>query len=170
MTVSPDYVRMMAAYNTEMNRRLYDAAAKLGDAERKADCGAFWKSLHGTLSHILWGDQQWMSRFDNWPKPAVPQKQSATMIEDFAALRAQRETADADITAWANKLDQTTIDRDFTWYSGANKREMTRPYGVLITHFFNHQTHHRGQAHALLTARGIDPGETDLPWVIKLWE
>ena len=170
MVISPDWVRMMAAYNTEMNRRLYDAAATLSDAERKQDCGAFWKSLHGTLTHILWGDRQWMSRFDNWPKPETPIKQSGGMIEDFGALREQRQKADADIAAWANKLDQATIDRDFTWFSGGSNKEMTRPYGVLITHFFNHQTHHRGQAHALLTARGIDPGATDLPWIIQLWD
>ena len=63
--ISPAYVRLMAEYNAEMNRRLYGAAARLTDAERKADRGAFWKSIHGTLTHILWGDTQWMSRFDN---------------------------------------------------------------------------------------------------------
>jgi len=55
--ITPDYVRMMAAYNAEMNRRLYDAAANLTDAERKADRGAFWKSIHGTLVHLYWGNR-----------------------------------------------------------------------------------------------------------------
>lgn len=168
--VTPEWVRMMAAYNAELNRRLYAGADKLTDAQRREDRGAFWSSLHGTLCHILWGDRQWMSRFDNWAKPEVPQKQSGTMIEDFGALKAERVKADADIAAWANKLDQPTIDRDFVWYSGASKRELSRPYGVLITHFFNHQTHHRGQAHTLLTVHGIDPGATDLPWVLPLWK
>ena len=67
-----------------MNRRLYAAAARLTEAERKADRGAFWQSIHGTLTHILWGDTQWMSRFDAWPKPEVGQKQSAGMVDDFA--------------------------------------------------------------------------------------
>src|SRR3954469_7307811 len=58
--ITPAYVRLMAQYNAEMNRRLYDAAAQLTDAERKADRGAFWKSIHGTLTHLLWGDTQWM--------------------------------------------------------------------------------------------------------------
>ena len=62
--ITPAYVRLMAQYNAEMNRRLYAAAARLTDAERKADRGAFWQSIHGTLTHILWGDTQWMSRFD----------------------------------------------------------------------------------------------------------
>ena len=70
--ITPSYIRLMAEYNAEMNRRLYGAAARLTDAERKADRGVFWSSIHGTLTHILWGDSQWMSRFDNWPKPEVP--------------------------------------------------------------------------------------------------
>ena len=67
--ITAAYVRTMAAYNAEMNRRLYDAAARLSGRRAAAPRGAFWGSIHGTLSHILWGDRQWMSRFDNWPKP-----------------------------------------------------------------------------------------------------
>ena len=70
--ITPAYVRTMAEYNAEMNRRLYDAANRLSDAERRRDRGAFWHSIHGTLVHILWGDCQWMSRFDNWPRPQTP--------------------------------------------------------------------------------------------------
>ena len=82
--ITPAYVRLMADYNAEMNRRLYEAAGRLSDAERKADRGAFWHSIHGTLTHLVWGDTQWMSRFDNWPKPEVPQKQS---VDDDRRLR-----------------------------------------------------------------------------------
>jgi uncharacterized damage-inducible protein DinB len=74
--ITPDYCRTMAAYNSEMNRRLYAAASRLSDAERRAPRGAFWGSIHGTLVHILWGDSQWMSRFDDWPRPQTPIKQS----------------------------------------------------------------------------------------------
>ena len=81
--ITPAYVRTMAAYNAEMNRRLYTAAARLSDTERRQPRGAFWGSIHGTLNHLLWGDRQWMSRFDNWPKPDVAIKQSAGLIEDF---------------------------------------------------------------------------------------
>ena len=88
--ITPAYVRTMAAYNAEMNRRLYGAAARLSDAERRQPRGAFWGSIHGTLNHLLWGDRQWMSRFDNWPKPDVAIKQSAGLINDFAALSAAR--------------------------------------------------------------------------------
>jgi uncharacterized damage-inducible protein DinB len=160
--ITPGYVRTMAAYNAEMNRRLYAAAARLTDAERKADRGIFWKSVHGTLVHILWGDGQWMSRFANWERPSTPIKQSAGMIEDFADLRARRDKADADIVAWAAKVDEAWLAKDMTWFSGAIQKEVSRPTWLLVTHFFNHQTHHRGQAHALLTAFGQDTGDTDL--------
>jgi uncharacterized damage-inducible protein DinB len=160
--ITPAYVRTMAAYNTEMNRRLYDAAARLGEAERRAAKGAFWGSIHGTLVHILWGDHQWMSRFDNWPRTATPIKQSDHFVEDFSELRAMREKADADITSWAAKVDQNWLDEDLVWFSGAAGREMRMPKRLLVAHFFNHQTHHRGQAHALITAAGQETGDTDL--------
>jgi uncharacterized damage-inducible protein DinB len=160
--ITPAYIRTMAAYNTEMNRRLYGAAARLSDAERRAPRGAFWGSIHATLTHILWGDRQWMSRFDNWPKPDTPIKQSAQMIDDFAELSAAREKADADIARWAHKVDDAWLGEDMVWFSGAANREMHAPKGLLVTHFFNHQTHHRGQAHAMLTAAGQETGDTDL--------
>jgi uncharacterized damage-inducible protein DinB len=160
--ITPAYVRTMAAYNAEMNRRLYGAAARLPEVERRAPRGAFWGSIHGTLTHILWGDRQWMSRFDNWEKPATPIKQSAQMIDDFAELAAARATADADITRWAHNIDNAWLDQDLVWFSGAANREMRAPKQLLVAHFFNHQTHHRGQAHTLLTAAGQETGDTDL--------
>jgi len=160
--ITPAYVRTMAAYNTEMNRRLYGAAARLSDAERRQPRGAFWGSIHGTLNHLLWGDRQWMSRFDEWPRPATPIKESAQMIEDFTELRAAREQADADISRWAAKVDDAWMAEDLVWFSGAAGREMRAPKGFLISHFFNHQTHHRGQVHAMLTAAGQETGDIDL--------
>jgi uncharacterized damage-inducible protein DinB len=156
----------MAAYNAEMNRRLYAAAARLSDAERRVPRGAFWGSIHGTLTHILWGDRQWMSRFDNWPKPATPIKQSAQMIENFSELAATRSEADADIIGWAHQVDDTWLGEDMAWFSGAAGREMHAPKSLLVAHFFNHQTHHRGQVHAMLTAAGQETGDTDLFLVI----
>jgi uncharacterized damage-inducible protein DinB len=160
--ITPAYVRTMAAYNAEMNRRLFGAAANLSDGERRAPRGAFWGSIHGTLTHILWGDRQWMSRFNNWPKPTTPIKQSAQMIEDFAELAAAREAADAGIGRWADTVDDAWLDEDMVWFSGAANREVRAAKRLLVTHFFNHHTHHRGQAHALLTAAGQATGDTDL--------
>jgi uncharacterized damage-inducible protein DinB len=160
--ITAAYVRLMAEYNAKMIPRLYYAAARLTDAERKTHRCAFWRSIHGTLVHILWGDTQWMSRFDNWPKPDVAIKQSATMIDDFATLRARRAKADADIIDWAARLNDAWLAEDLVWFSGAAQKEMRRNKAKLLVHFFNHQTHHRGQAHALLSASGQDTGDTDL--------
>ena len=160
--ITPAYVRTMAAYNAEMNHRLFNAAGRLDDAERRAAKGAFWGSIHGTLVHILWGDHQWMSRFDNWPRPATPIKQSDHFVEDFSELYTAREKADSGISAWAAKIDQNWLDEDLVWFSGAAGREMRMPKRLLVAHFFNHQTHHRGQAHALISAAGQETGDTDL--------
>jgi uncharacterized damage-inducible protein DinB len=160
--ITPAFVRTMAAYNAEMNRRLYAAAARLSDEERKRPRGAFWGSIHGTLNHLLWGDRVWMTRFDSWPKPPAAIKQSAELIGDFAELEAARVRADADISRWAARVEDAWLDEDLVWFSGAANREIRAPRRLLVTHMFNHQTHHRGQVHAMLTAAGQETGDTDL--------
>jgi uncharacterized damage-inducible protein DinB len=165
-SIQPAFVRMMAAYNAEMNRRVYAAAGRLSDAERRSPCGAFWGSLHGTLCHLLWGDQSWMSRFDGWPKPTVIQKESAGLVADFDELHRLRVAADDRISAWAARVDDAWLGQDLVWFSPSAQKELRRPRGLLVTHFFNHQTHHRGQAHALITAAGEKTGDTDLFLVI----
>ena len=164
--ITVSYVRMMSAYNAEMNRRVYAGAARLTDAQRREDRGLFWKSLHGTLNHLLWGDRQWMSRFDNWPPNTVPNPQSAGLIDDFETLREERFKADAKIEDFAQRIDEAWLAQDLVWFSGAAGREMRRPRTGLLVHVFNHQTHHRGQAHAALTMAGVDPGDTDLFLVV----
>src|ERR1019366_417186 len=103
--ITTDYVRMMAAYNAEMNRRIYAAAARLTDARRREDKGLFFKSLHGTLNHLLWADRQWMSRFDGWPPNTIGISLSPTLIGDFDELHAARLEADAEIEAFAARID-----------------------------------------------------------------
>jgi uncharacterized damage-inducible protein DinB len=164
--VTPEYVRTMAAYNAEMNRRLYGAAGRLSDAERRVERGAFWGSIHGTFNHLLWADQMWMSRFDGWEKPPVSIKQSAGTMDAWDAMRAKRAELDARLEAWAGRVSPEWLAGSLTWFSGAAQREMSRQRDVLVVHLFNHQTHHRGQAHALLTAAGQETGDTDLPWII----
>jgi uncharacterized damage-inducible protein DinB len=160
--VSPAFVRTMAAYNAEMNRRIYAAAERIPDSARRLDRGAFWGSIHGTLCHLLWGDQSWMSRFDGWPKPTVIQKQSATLIGDFDELRDARVDADAKISAWAARVGDPWLVEEQVFFSSSAQRELRRPRSLLVTHFFNHQSHHRGQVHALITACGEQTGDTDL--------
>jgi uncharacterized damage-inducible protein DinB len=160
--IDPPFARTMAAYNAEMNRRFYDAAASLRDDERKAARGVFWSSIHGTLSHLIWADQMWLSRFTGSPKPAIGLKDSSEMFERFDEMAEQRRRLDSDIATWANGLDPSWLAGDLTWFSGAAERIITLSAAVLVTHFFNHQTHHRGQVHALLTRAGANPGDTDL--------
>lgn len=160
--VTPAYCVAMAAYGVAMNRDLYAAADALGEEGRRADRGAFWRSVHGTLSHLAWADAMWMNRFDGWERPATPLAESDRHVEDWAALRAIREEQDARIAAWAARVDPAWLAGDLTWFSGALGREATRPVGLLVAHLFNHQTHHRGQVHAMLTAAGARPGPTDL--------
>jgi uncharacterized damage-inducible protein DinB len=164
--ITPQYIRIMARYNSEMNRRIYAGAGRLTDEQRREDIGLFWKSLHGTLCHLLWADRQWMSRLDGWPPNTIPNPESPTLIHDFIELRAEREKADTKIEDFANRIDEAWLSEDLTWYSGAAKKTMSREKRGLMVHFFNHETHHRGQAHAALTMRGIDPGDTDLFLVI----
>jgi len=160
--ITPDWVRMMAAYNAEMNRRLYAAAARLPDEDRKCDRGAFWGSIHGTFAHLLWADRIWMSRFtSDVAAPAGGIPGSVALYPDWDALKRERNDFDATMTGWADKLDPAWLASDLTWYSGAAKRELTKPKWLLVTHMFNHQTHHRGQVHCMLTQAGGKPHDTD---------
>jgi uncharacterized damage-inducible protein DinB len=164
--ITPGYVVTMAAYNSELNRRVYGAALRLDDAERRRDRGAFWKSIHGTLCHLLWGDRMWLSRFGAAEPPAMAIEASDRMVEDFAALWAERQALDAAIEAWAAGLAQADLEGDLAWWSGAVQRDMVKPRALCVMQTFNHQTHHRGQVHAMLTAAGESTGATDLPFVL----
>jgi uncharacterized damage-inducible protein DinB len=164
--ITPAYATTMSAYNAELNRRVHAAASRLSDAERRADGGVFWRSLHATLSHLLWADHMWMSRLAGWQAPGVRLADSGGYIADWDVLAGERVATDQRLIAWAGGLDQAWIDGTLTWFSGATQRQQTRPRALVVAHLFNHQTHHRGQAHALLTRHGQDTGATDLPFVL----
>jgi uncharacterized damage-inducible protein DinB len=160
--MTPEFCHTMARYNAWQNVNLYGAAAALSDEDRRKDLGAFFGSIHATLAHLLWGDTMWMSRFDGWEKPAGAIRDSVHVEPDWDRLCARREEADARILDWARRVEPEWLASEATWYSGALGRKMTRPAGLCVAHFFNHQTHHRGQVHAMLTAAGARPGDTDL--------
>ena len=160
--VTPEFVRTMARYNRWQNQSLYEAADSLGDEARREDRGAFFRSIHGTLSHLLWADTIWMSRFADWTKPDVGIPGSAEWAGGWSELSAGRRAADGRIVAWADAMDPARLSGELAWFSGAIGREVSKPLAFCITHFFNHQTHHRGQVHAMLTAAGARPGDTDL--------
>jgi uncharacterized damage-inducible protein DinB len=158
-----DYARVMAAYNEWMNRRLFALCAGLADDERKRDLGAFFRSIHGTLNHVLWADRVWMGRFTgiDYGKGRI----GLDLFDSFADLTAARAAMDGEITRWAGGLDDEWLARAFTWTSGIDGRTRSLPHWVTVMQLFNHQTHHRGQVTTLVKQLGHDPGETDLPWL-----
>jgi uncharacterized damage-inducible protein DinB len=160
--IDAEYCQTFAAYNGWINRSLYTAAAQLGDAERKADRGAFFRSIHSTLNHILWGDRVWLPRFNGrtYAVGAI----GVDLYADFGELLAARRAMDDEIVAWAAGLVDADLAGTLTWFSGVAQREMSRPRWLCVAQMFNHQTHHRGQVTTLLKQAGIDPGVTDLPW------
>ncbi len=161
--VTPDYCRSMARYNRWMNERLYAICAELPDESRKQDRGAFFRSIHGTLNHLLLGDRVWMGRFQG--RPFAFRSLDQELYADFDALRGERARTDAEIATWAEGLSAQSLAAPLTWTSVVNPKVRSGPLGVLAAHFFNHQTHHRGQLTTLLMQCGRDPGVTDLLWL-----
>lgn len=162
--ITPRYVQRMTRYNRWQNENLYGAAHTLSDTDRRLDRGSFFQSIHATLSHILWADELWMSRLAKWEAPDGPSRE-VPLYNDWTTLKIRRAAADQKFIAWGDRLKQEDIDGDLEWYSGTLKRGMTSPRGVCIMQVFNHQTHHRGQVHAMLTAAGVMPDDTDIPFM-----
>lgn len=161
--ISPQHVRLMAQYNRWQNRSIYASADTLSDMARREDRGAYFGSLHTTLAHILWADRVWMNRFAGTPPTSPEDRQGkGSAYQDWERLKRERGAFDEEISVWAGKVTETWLAADFTWSNVAGTRTATQPAWRLATHFFNHQTHHRGQAHALLTGLGVTPDDTDL--------
>lgn len=137
----------LAGYNRWANERLYDAAAQLDDAQYRADRGAFFRSVHGTLNHLVIADRIWMRRFTGIGEQAPL---DAILFERLDDLRSARAAEDARIVAFIEDLDEAGLARAIE-YSNSSGRRFRQPLDSALDHFFNHQTHHRGQAHALLT-------------------
>lgn len=160
--ITPEYCRVMARYNRWQNGSLYAAAEALDGAARQADRGAHFGSIEATLNHLLWADHVWMSRLDGWTKPQVGIPGSVSFTADWEELRSKRRITDARITRWAEALAPGDLDGPLVWNSGALGRDVQKPLALCVMHLFNHQTHHRGQVHAMLTAAGAKPDDTDL--------
>lgn len=156
-----DYAIAMARYNRWMNGKIYDAAATLSDEQRKANRGAYFKSVHGTLNHLLLGDQAWMQRMHG--QAVTMTSPSQELHEDFNALRAAREVMDQTLMDWAVHLESVEASRSFSFFSVVYQKQITMPYVAAVMQIFNHQTHHRGQITTLLSQLGVDVGITDIP-------
>lgn len=160
--ITPEYCQTMARYNAWQNHSIYHAAATLDAAALEEERGAFWGGIRRTLAHLMWGDLLWISRFDGGEGATVDAQRAADGY-DWPVLWAERPKLDARIAGWAWMLTPEALAGDLTWHSGFLGRDMTRPKGACVAHFFNHQIHHRGQVHAMLTAAGAKPDDTDLP-------
>lgn len=151
---------MFAGYNTWANARLYDAASRLANADYRADRGAFFKSMHRTLNHMVVADRIWMRRFTGTGD--APTRLNAILYEDFAELRAARRAEDERIARYVEGLSDADFGRPLRYLTITNPTTIEQDLSPALDHFFNHQTHHRGQAHCLLTAITGDAPSLDL--------
>ena len=157
--ITRPYLQSMAQYNSWMNGKIYEAAARLPAEEIARDRGAFFKSILGTLNHLLAADMVWIDRFKSRPLRFTDLR--SLRHETLEPLRAERIAVDAEITDWAASVDENWLTRPFSFTSVLTPASHTYPASVLVMHFFNHQTHHRGQITTLLTQAGEDVGVTD---------
>jgi uncharacterized damage-inducible protein DinB len=165
------HLQLMARYNQWMNDKLYAAAETLSAEALSADRKAFFGSILGTLNHPVVADIIWLKRFARHPaghqalEPVKqlddPQALSQVLFTDIETLRAQRQMLDEVIIRWAAQLSEEDLDVVLA-YSNTTGIKAERNFYGLLTHFFNHQTHHRGQATTLLSQAGVDVGSTDL--------
>jgi uncharacterized damage-inducible protein DinB len=164
--------QLLAEYNRWFNQRLYAACEQLPDYERKRERGAFFGSIHNTLNHLIWADRLWLQRFAAQGQDFValtpellelPEGagHGTVLYEDWAALRVERELLDAAIEGWTHEMP---AEFPLCIIRYANTKGVQREHAAwkAITHFFNHQAHHRGQVTTLLLQAGVDPGITDL--------
>jgi uncharacterized damage-inducible protein DinB len=164
--ITPQYVRLMAAYTEWQNRGLTAAAETLADDARRAPRGAFFGSIHATLNHLLWGDQLWLHMLAGTPPPTTTDIPGSLTIhpvwQDYVADRAH---TDRTMLEWAERVRPSDLEGDFEWFSGAIAAQVRRPRWALTVQLFNHGTHHRGQVHAMLTAAGARPQDSDVPFM-----
>ncbi|MGQ0510159.1 MAG: DinB family protein [Betaproteobacteria bacterium] len=155
----------LANYNAWANARIYAAARALPEESYKRNVGAFFGSLHGTLNHLLVADRIWMRRFTG--EGDAPAQLNAILHEDLPTLDAARKAEDARIIRYVDELPEADFGKeiDYATTTGARHRNRLRE---LLTHLFNHQTHHRGQAHAILTVLGVrEPPPLDLMVMLR---
>jgi uncharacterized damage-inducible protein DinB len=159
--IDPAFCKHFARYNRWQNQTIYSACAKLTDETRKRNMGAFFKSIHATLNHLLVGDRLWLSRFDGEPSGITSLDQ--LLYNDFDELTKQRAFTDDRIERYVATLNAERINATLNFRRTSDGVEMSVPLDICLMQFFNHQTHHRGQVTTLLMQCGVDPGVTDLP-------
>jgi uncharacterized damage-inducible protein DinB len=153
------HFRMLARYNRIANERLYESCAQLDEQQYRAPRDGPFGSIHGLLNHLLLGDTIWMSRFEGGGGSTPPL--NTVLHESFATLRAAREQMDARIEQFFESAHDGVLNRCYAYLNNQGKSYVeTAP--VAMAHFFNHQTHHRGQVCVMLNAAGMRPPSMDL--------
>jgi len=160
------HYRMFGHYNAWANARLYDAAAALTPEQFRADRGAFFKSVQGTLNHLLVTDRIWQKRFTG--EGDAPDRLDAILFDSFDDLRAARIAEDARIVRYVDGLDETRVAGTIKYRRVSSPEEFEQQLAPALAHWFNHQTHHRGQVHALLTGLTGAAPELDLLFYQRL--
>ncbi|TPM08079.1 MULTISPECIES: DinB family protein [unclassified Mesorhizobium] len=151
---------MFAAYNQWANGRIYDAAADLDEEEFNRDVGAFFGSMKGTLNHLLAADRIWMKRFTG--EGDAPTALDAILYQALPGLRTAREAEDRRIVDWVGGLSDKALSGRFIYMTVSDMRTVSQRLAPALDHVFNHQTHHRGQAHMILTVLGRPSVQLDL--------
>ncbi len=149
----------MARYNRLANETLYAACAELDEDELKQSRPSFFGSIHRTLNHILLGDRIWLGRFEG--EVMASTELDAVLYEDFAELRHARVAEDARLEAFAANLDRSFLEGTVHYRNHAGQ-DCTDPKPLCLVHLFNHQTHHRGQVHDMLSQTAVPPPSLDL--------
>jgi uncharacterized damage-inducible protein DinB len=161
--IDPAYVQVMARYNAWQNRQITVALDPVPTPVLTVDRRAFFGSIFATLNHILWGDRLWLNRFDpQYDPPHVGPDKHTELTPTFAVWSAERFKTDGQIAAWAKSLRSVDLKGDLNWYSSMVGKDLTMPFAQCVVQLFNHQTHHRGQVHAMMTAAGIEAAVTDI--------
>jgi len=161
--ISVDYCRLMARYNTWQNASLITAADSLTDPDRWLDRGAFFRSIAATFNHLYWADALILERIKGNERPQDMITHSLTNPSEWPEFRGLRVSRDAEIADWASSLTASDLDGIVRWYPPNGAARVEAPKTICVVQFFNHQTHHRGQIHAMLTAAGAEPEPTDIP-------
>jgi uncharacterized damage-inducible protein DinB len=153
----------MARYNAQQNNWIRRIVNEMPDEELRLDRGAFFGSIFGTLNHLLLGDQLWMARFEGVEGPVPTASKGTDLTPNIAVWSGERVRMDLRIKDWARQIKTIDLTGDISWHSKIYNRDFSESKALCVAHLFNHQTHHRGQVHAMLTAAGQTPDDTDLP-------
>jgi uncharacterized damage-inducible protein DinB len=164
--ITPEFARRMSRYSCWQNGQIYDLADKISEEARREDLGMCFGSIHNTLSHMLWDDHMLMSCMIGAELPPVTTvRTSVNLHEDWETLKQAHEASDIRIRDWTDTLTADWLTGDAIWQSGAAEQTARKPRGMLIMQLFNHQTHHRGQLHVMLSQQGVKMFHTDLSFM-----